>query len=240
MIKTNSCKSKIKINNLQNKNSNKQLHRIKSISTTNLKAFSVDNTRSTLIILILANPHFLESTQRRQDRSSNPDRVFTLWWCHNLNLDTCRCQRSHLLGQSDINSWEHGGTSRQHSVGVQVTSNIHITLHNRFISQLVNTFTLFTNHVWLKQHLRTSESFSSDSHNLPIWQFIILLDIRRSLRFCQFFLVILCNISQFLLNISNNLSFCRGSKRVTSLSQYFHQIISQITSCQIQSLNSMR
>merc|ERR1719499_1374378 len=170
-----------------------KLIRIKSTTSAHrvLEAFSVHNWWSTLVILIFRDPHFLKSAQRRQNRSSNPDRVFTLWWCHNLNLDTCRSQRSHFLGQTHINSWEHSGTARQHSVGVQVTSNIHITLHNRFIRQLVDTFTLFSNQVWLKQHLRTSKSFSSDSNNLSIWQFIILLDIRRGLCFLQLLIEIL-------------------------------------------------
>merc|ERR1719242_2619384 len=177
MIKTNSCKSKMYSQTHKKINRARQ-DQIYNKCNRNLKAFSVHNTRPTLIIFIFANPHFLKSTQRRQDRSSNPDTIFTLWWCHNLNLNRSRSQRSHFLRQTDINSWEHGGTARQHSVGVQVTSNIHITFHNRFIGQLVNTFALFSNHVWLKQHLRTSKSFSSDSNNLSIWQLIILLDIR--------------------------------------------------------------
>merc|ERR1719461_2128209 len=38
---------------------------------TNLKAFSVNNARSTLIVFILRYPHLLEGTQRRQDTASN-------------------------------------------------------------------------------------------------------------------------------------------------------------------------
>ena len=43
-----------------------------------LEALPVDNGRSCLIILLLADPHLLEGGQGGQDGASDPDRVFSL------------------------------------------------------------------------------------------------------------------------------------------------------------------
>lgn len=43
-----------------------------------LKAFAVDNGRTTLIIFLLGDPHLLESGQGSQDGSTDPHRVFAL------------------------------------------------------------------------------------------------------------------------------------------------------------------
>merc|ERR1719229_1287933 len=65
---------KIQKNNHQLLNNNIK----QQLIISNLKAFSVDNTRSALIIFILRYPHFLKCTQRRQNTASNPHRILSL------------------------------------------------------------------------------------------------------------------------------------------------------------------
>ena len=112
---------------------------IKNDATRCLEALAVDNGRSRLIILLLGDPHALEGRQGGQDGSSNPDRVLALRWSYNLHLDTGRSQGSDLLGHTLTDAWEHGGTSRQHNVGIQVLADINITLHDGVKGSLVNT-----------------------------------------------------------------------------------------------------
>jgi len=57
-----------------------------------LKAFSVHNTRTTLVVFVLWDPHILEGGQGRQNGSSNPNTVFTLRRCYNLYLHWSRCE----------------------------------------------------------------------------------------------------------------------------------------------------
>merc|ERR1712115_223559 len=118
----------------------------------NLEAFPVDNSGSAVVILVLGDPHFLECAQGTEDRSSNPHRVFAFRRGHDLHLDAGRGQSSHLLGQPHVNVGEHGGASRQDSVGVQVPSNVHIALHDRLVGQLVDALALLSNQVRLEQH----------------------------------------------------------------------------------------
>jgi len=51
-----------------------------------LEALSVDNGWSRLVILLLGDPHLLEGGERSKNRSSDPDRVFSLWWGNDLDL----------------------------------------------------------------------------------------------------------------------------------------------------------
>merc|ERR1712217_523290 len=132
------------------------------------EAHSVHNLWSRFIIIVLRNPHFLERRQRGQDAASNPHRVLPLWWCHHFDLDRCRSQCSDFLAQTGINVREHRGSSRKYSVLIQITSNVHIALHDRFISHFVDSFRFSTHQARFEQNLRASESLSSDGNHLTI------------------------------------------------------------------------
>lgn len=51
-----------------------------------LEALAVHNRGSTLIILLLGDPHLLEGGQRSQDRATNPDGILALRRCDDLDL----------------------------------------------------------------------------------------------------------------------------------------------------------
>lgn len=51
-----------------------------------LEALAVDNRWSALVILLLGDPHLLESGERSQDGTTNPDRVLSLRGCNDLDL----------------------------------------------------------------------------------------------------------------------------------------------------------
>jgi len=53
---------------------------------SNLEAFSVDNGWARFVVFLLGDPHLLEGGERSQDGSSDPDGVFPLWWCDDLDL----------------------------------------------------------------------------------------------------------------------------------------------------------
>merc|ERR1712180_2320 len=51
-----------------------------------LETLPVDNAWSGLIVLLLGDPHLLESRERSQDGATNPYGVFPLWRSNNLNF----------------------------------------------------------------------------------------------------------------------------------------------------------
>merc|ERR1712215_71790 len=93
-----------------------------------LEALAVNDGWATLIILLLGDPHLLEGGEGSKDGSSNPDRVLPLWGSNDLDLDGGRSKSSDLLLHPVGNTWVHGGASRHDSVGIQVLTDINITL----------------------------------------------------------------------------------------------------------------
>jgi len=112
--------------------------------TIGLETLSVDNGRARLIILLLGDPHLLEGGQRSKDGSSDPYRVFSFWWSNDLDLDGGRCQSSQFLLHSVSDSREHGGSSRENNVSVQVLSDINVALHDGVVSGLVDSCSFHT------------------------------------------------------------------------------------------------
>jgi len=51
-----------------------------------LKALSVNNRRTRLVVFLFGDPHRLESGQGSQDGASNPHTVLALWRSNNLDL----------------------------------------------------------------------------------------------------------------------------------------------------------
>jgi len=205
-----------------------------------LEALSVDDGWSRLIVLFLGDPHLLEGGKRRQDRSSDPDRVFSLRRGNNLDLDGWRSQSSQLLVQSLGNTSVHGSSTRENNVVVQLLSDVDIALHDGVIGQSVDTSLFHTDQRRLEQHFWRSESLISDGDNLSIGKFIRLLNIRGLSSRCHFGFKVQSNISQLLLDISDDFSFGSGSEGISSLRQDLHEVISQVSSCQVQSENGVR
>jgi len=91
-----------------------------------LEALSVDNRWSRLIVLLLGDPHLLEGRERSQDRSSDPDRVFSLRGSNDLNLHCGWGEGSQFLLHAISDTREHGGSSRKDDVSVEILSDINL------------------------------------------------------------------------------------------------------------------
>jgi len=57
-----------------------------TVRDKHLEALPVDNGWAGLVVFLLADPHLLEGRQGRQDGSTDPDGVFSLWWSDDLDL----------------------------------------------------------------------------------------------------------------------------------------------------------
>ena len=86
----------------------------------------MDNAGAGFVVFLLGDPHLLEGGLRSQDRSSNPDGVLPLGRSNDLDLHGRRSQGGDLLLHPVSDSREHGGTSREDGVGVQVLPDVSI------------------------------------------------------------------------------------------------------------------
>ena len=93
----------------------------------------MNNRRPALIVFLLRYPQILEGRQRRQNRSTDPHRVFALWRRDNLDLHACGRQARQLLLHAVRNTWVHRSTAREHDVAVQVTTDVEVALVDRVV-----------------------------------------------------------------------------------------------------------
>src|SRR6201996_4780012 len=77
-----------------------------------LEALAVDNRRTTLIVLLLRDPHLLEGGKRGQDGTTDPDRVFTLGRSNDLDLHGRWGKSSDFLLHTVGDTRIHGSTTR--------------------------------------------------------------------------------------------------------------------------------
>mmetsp|Transcript_707 Transcript_707/g.1130 ORF Transcript_707/g.1130 Transcript_707/m.1130 type:complete len:390 (+) Transcript_707:183-1352(+) len=207
--------------------------------TSKLEALPVNNAWPRLIILLLRDPHTLEGGKRRQNRSSNPHRVLTFWWGHNLNLDGSRSQGSNLLGHTLTDSGEHGGTSRKDNVGIKILTDIHITLHDSLEGRVGNTIHLQSGKVGLEQHLGTTEALISNHNNVSIGQFEGLFKGRRFGSLLHLFFKVDGDEAEGFLDVTDDFTFGSGGEGVSTLCQDLHEVIGEITSGKVETDNGV-
>merc|ERR1712012_1329467 len=106
--------------------------------TKYLEALAVDNGWAALIVFLLGGPHLLEGGEGSKDGSSDPDRVLPLWGSNDLDLDGGRSKSSDLLLHSVSDTRVHGGASRHDSVGIEILTDVNITLHDGVVGGLVD------------------------------------------------------------------------------------------------------
>merc|ERR1712080_221681 len=142
--------------------------RMNSITWRYLEALPMHNGGSTLVILLLGDPHLLEGGEGSQDGSSDPDRILPLWRSDDLDLDGGRSEGSDLLLHPVSNTRIHGGASRHDSVGVQILPDVHITLHDGVECSFMDTTSFHSQEGRLEQSLRTPEPLVTNGDHLTV------------------------------------------------------------------------
>mmetsp|Transcript_12904 Transcript_12904/g.15310 ORF Transcript_12904/g.15310 Transcript_12904/m.15310 type:complete len:230 (+) Transcript_12904:28-717(+) len=207
---------------------------------SSLKAFSVNNRWSRLIVFLLANPHLLEGRKRCQNGSSNPHRVLALRWSHDLDLHRLRSKPFQLLLHAFSNSGEHRSATRKHGVSVEVLADVHIALHDAVVCGLSDAVLLEADEGWLEEHLWAAESFVADGDYLTVGKLVRLLKSGGGFSLLHLLVKIESNVGELLLDVTNDLTLSRGGERVATFSEYLHHEISQIAASKVQPFDSVR
>merc|ERR1712109_442729 len=200
-----------------------------------LEALAVDNGWAALVVLLLGDPHLLEGGEGSQDGASDPDRVLPLWWSNNLDLHGGGSERRDLLLHPVSNAWVHCGASRQHSVGVQVLPDVHVALHDRVVGGLMDTTRLHAQEAGLEESLGAPEPLVADGDHLAVGQLVGLLQRAGGGGRGHLLLEIKGNITEFLLDVSDDLPLSSGGEAVSSLSENLHQIVGEVTASKVES-----
>jgi len=145
------------------------------------EAFSVNDSWTILLEFSFCYPHILEGWQWRQNWSTNPDEEFPFLRSNDLNFHRWWGQCCDLFAQSFWDTWEHGCSTAHYNVVVQIFSYVDVTLENWLISDFVETWHFLSDHHWLEEGLRTSESLTTNGNSLSVWEFVDFIVLVSSL-----------------------------------------------------------
>jgi len=131
-----------------------------------LEAFAVYDGGSGLVVFLFADPHLLECGQRGQDGSANPDGVLPFRRSDDLDLHRSRSEGSDLALHAVGYAGEHGRSSGQDRVGVQVLTDVNVTLHDGVVGRLVDSARLHADERWLEHSLRAPKPLVTNRDDL--------------------------------------------------------------------------
>lgn len=128
----------------------------------------MDDGRTGFVVFGLGDPHSLEGGEGRKNRTTNPDRVSSLGGSNDFDLHGRGSKGGDFLGESFGNTGEHGSTTREDDVVVEILSDIDITLHDRVEGKFVDTGEFLTDEGRLEEEFRASESLILDGNGVTI------------------------------------------------------------------------
>merc|ERR1712100_275773 len=91
----------------------------------------------------------------------------------------------------------------------------------------------------LEEGLRGTEPPIANGDNLTVRKLIGLLQGGGGSSSSHFLLEVKGNITEFLLDVTDNLTFSSGGERVTSFSEDLHEVVGELTASQVQTEDSM-
>src|SRR4051794_16356593 len=97
----------------------------------------------------------------------------------------------------------------------------------------MDTTALETQDAWLEEGLGSAETLVANGNDLAIRKLIGLLQARALRRGLNFLLEIVCNVAEFLLDVTDNFALGSGGECVSALGQDLHEVIRQVTSSHV-------
>ena len=177
-----------------------------------LEALAVDDGWATLIVLLLGDPHLLEGGEGSKDGASDPDGVFPLWGSDDLDLDGGWSKSSDFLLHTVSNTGVHGGASRHDSVGIEILTDVNITLHDGVVGGLMDAAGFHSKEGRLEESLWATETLIANGDDLAVRKFIRPLKGSGGSSCGHLLLKVNGNILQLLLDVTDSLMFSSVSE----------------------------
>lgn len=179
---------------------------------------------SVFVVVLLGDPHAGECGQGSQSGTSSPDGESSVGTGNDLDVDTLGSSLFDFLEKSFSDAFEHGSSSWENDVLVEVSSDIDIALLDWFVGQFLDTVEFFAVHFeGFEQVLGASESGISNGDDFTVWKFVSLLVGRWVLGGLHGLFVVEGNEASFFLDVSDNFELSSGDEVVSSFSEEFGQ-----------------
>jgi len=199
----------------------------------------VDDGRSCLVVFRLADPHGLEGTQRRKDRTTDPDRELSFSRGDDLNLHGGRSKGNQFLVQSFRKTLDHGSTTGEADVTVEVSSDIDITLHDGVEGKLVDTGEFLSEEGRLEEGFGGSESLGSNSNGVTIGEFVNGIVAGALFSFLLGTVEVEGDEASLFLHVSDDFSLSGGCETVTGFQKELDEVVSNVSTGKIDSGNGV-
>ena len=195
--------------------------------------------RSTLVVLGLADPHLLEGGETGKDTSSDPHTVLPLGGGDDLDLHGGGSEGADLLGHALSDSRVHGGSAREHDVGIEILADVNITLHDGLESAIMDTTGLLSNETGLEEDLGAPEALVGDDDDVSVGELVALLELRGLGGILHLLVKVQGNEGELLLDVTDNLTLGGGGETVSTLSEDLHHVVGEVASSEVQTDNGM-
>jgi len=200
----------------------------------------MNDSGARLVIFLFGDPHLLEGGKGSQDGATDPDGVLSLGRSDDLDLHGGRSQGGDLLLHTIGDTGVHGGATGEDGVGVEILTDVDVTLHDGVEASLVNTDNLHSQEGRSEHGFWATEALISDRANLTVGQFVGLFDGGGGGGGGHFLLEVESDVAELLLDVAHNLALGGGDHGVSSLGHDLHEVVSQVASGQVETQDGVR
>merc|ERR1719233_1027078 len=137
------------------------------------------------------------------------------------------------------NTRVHGGASRHDSVGIEILTDVNITLHDGVVGGLMDSTGFHSEEGRLEESLWAAETLIANGDDLAVGKFIRLLEGGGGSSRGHLLLEVKGNIAKLLLDVTDNLTHSGGSEGVATLSEDLHQVVGELTSSKVKTDNGV-
>jgi len=203
--------------------------------TGSLEALLVDDGWAGLVVFSFGDPHGLEGGQGGKDGTTDPDRVFTLWWSDDLHLHGGWGEGGHFLVETFTNTWEHGGTTGEDDVFVEGLADVDIAFLDGSVGELVNTLVFFAVEGWLEEEFWASELLGSEGDDFTVWEFVGDFLAGGGGEGLHFRIIVEGDIGLLLLDVTDNFHFGGGVEGDVRFHKDLGHPVGEVTTSEIDS-----
>lgn len=173
----------------------------------------MDDLGTSIIVIFLGDPVTGEGGEGTESSGTGPNGVVSVWRSDNLGHTLLGGLLFNFSTESSINAFIEGGTTGKDNVGIEVSSDINVTVIDRLDGKLVETESFITllGESRLEDKLGGLESWSINIDNLSVGELEVLLMLVGGTSLTKGSFVILSDEASLLLDGSDDLLPGTGS-----------------------------
>ena len=167
----------------------------------------MDDLGSVLLVFLLGDPLGFEGGEGREGGTTSPDGVVSVLGGDDLDHVLLWAEGIDFLLESVGETLVEGGTTGHDDVGVEILSDIDITLLDGLVTHGVHTedFVTLLDEAWLEEGLWTAESSGVDGDHLSVWELVLLLALRGLGSLGLLGIEVEGDVAELLLDLTNDL-----------------------------------